>query len=169
MRPLAMLLLPIAFAGCLFDPVIPSSQLSGWHAIDIGTVSLAGDLPSVEIERFAGDLAVFSGAFSHLAGSPAGGAVPARVFLIRHPKLAKRFHLGVAIGGWTLPTLDGQFCAVAVQSNRVATRSVLYHEYTHVLLRRGRRAPVPPWYDEGLASFFETLHARGDTVVVGAA
>jgi tetratricopeptide (TPR) repeat protein len=170
MRRAAVLLLPITLAGCLLNPVIRPSQLAGWNSIEIGTVSVAGDLPAEEIERFGRDLALFSAAFAKLAGSPEGGGVPARVFLIRDPKLARRFHLEAGgIAGWALPTLDGHFCVVAVQTNRIATRGVLYHEYTHVLLRRGRRAPVPPWYDEGLASFFETLHGRGDAVVVGAA
>ena len=169
MRRLAVLMLPLALAGCALRPVIPKSQLGGWHAIDIGTVSLAGDLPAEEIARVAADLALFSGAFAQLASSPSAGAVPASVFLVRDPGLAKRFHLGGGIAGWTLPTLDGQFCTVAVERNRSATRSTLYHEYTHVLVRRGRRAPAPPWYDEGLASFFETLDRRGDSVVVGAA
>jgi tetratricopeptide (TPR) repeat protein len=168
--PGLLLLLLVAAAGCAPGPAIPRAQLNGWHAVDIADVRIVGDVGADEIQRFGEALALFEGVFAHLAGwTPGGGGIPVRVVLVREPGLARHFGLGGGVAGWALTTLDGGFSAVAARESHAETRFTLFHEYTHVQLRRHRRAPVPPWYDEGLASFFGTLEARDGAVVVGAA
>jgi hypothetical protein len=132
-------------------------------------VRLLGDLPQDEMQRFADDLVLFDAAFAYLVGwSPGPGAASVTIFLIRDRELAARLHLGRGIAGWAHITLEGAYCAVEARADYGQTRETLFHEYTHVLLRRGRRAPLPRWYDEGIASFFGTLDARSGAVVVGA-
>lgn len=167
LAPALLLVLP---AGCALGPGIPRAHLTGWSVVDAAELRLLGDIPAAELESLAADLALFDASFAHLLRSPPSDAgVRVRIVLIRERELARRFGLGNGIGGWALPTLDGSFSAVEAGGAYVETRSILFHEYTHVLLRRDRRAPVPPWYDEGLASFFATLSARDGAVVVGAA
>jgi Flp pilus assembly protein TadD len=168
--PLAPALAFLLLAGCAPGPAIPRASLRGWHAVEVGDVRIVGDVGADEVARHGEALALFQGVFAHLAGWSAGvGGVPVRVVLLREPALARHFGLGGGVAGWALVTLDGGFAAVAARESHAETRSTLFHEYTHVLLRRNRRAPVPPWYDEGLASFFGTLEARDGAVVVGAA
>jgi Flp pilus assembly protein TadD len=144
--------------------------MAGWHAIEGTGFRLVGNAPPDTLQKLARELALFEGAFAHLARRPAN-AVSARVpiYLFRDRDLAARFELGGMVAGWTLPTLAGCFAAVRVRPNHVETRATLFHEYTHALLRRGRRAPVPPWYDEGLSTYFSTLGFRDGAIVVGAA
>jgi tetratricopeptide (TPR) repeat protein len=163
-------LLLLAGAGCALVPAVPRTQLEGWSAVEAAEVRILGDLPADEMQRLADEIALFDAAFAHLASwSPRAGAVPVTVFAIRERELARRFGLGRGVAGWALLSLDGGFAAVEVGASAVATRSTLFHEYTHVLLRRNRRAPLPPWYDEGLASFFGTLGVRDGAVIVGMA
>jgi tetratricopeptide (TPR) repeat protein len=166
---LVIAVLLLAPSGCVPPPAIPRAQLDGWSIVDVGQVRLLGDVPPEEIQRLADDLALFDATFAHLVGwSPTAGAVPVTVFLIRNRELARRFDLERWFDSWAHVTLDGAFSVVLARADYASTRSTLFHEYTHVLLRRGRRAPLPPWYDEGVASFFGTLDARGGAVVVGA-
>ncbi len=166
LAPALLLLLP---AGCAPGPMIPRAQLEGWTVVDVANVRLLGDVGHDEMQRLADDLALFDATFAHLARwSPTEGALPATVFLIRESELARHFGLGGDIAGWALTTLDAGFSAIAARANYTSTRFTLFHEYTHVLLQRNRRAPLPPWYNEGLASFFGTLDGRDGAVVVGA-
>jgi Flp pilus assembly protein TadD len=163
--PLPLLL---AAAGCALGPAIPRRQLEGWSAVEAAEVRVLGDVSPDEMQRLADEIALFDAAFAHLAGwSPRDGAVPVTVFAIRERELARRFGLGRGVAGWALLTLDGGFAAVGVGASPVAARSTLFHEYTHVLRRRNRRAPLPPWYDEGLASFFGTLAVRDGALILG--
>jgi tetratricopeptide (TPR) repeat protein len=165
---LVVALLLLAASACVPPPAIPHGQLRDWSSVEVGRVRLFGDIAPEEIQRFADDLALFDASFAHLSGwAPAAKTVPVTVFLIRDPKLARRFGLGRGIAGWAHLTLDAIFSAVQVRTDYTETRSTLFHEYTHMLLRRGRRAPLPPWYDEGVASFFQTVDARDDVVLVG--
>ncbi len=161
--------LQLALQGCAPPPTIPRSRLDGWSIADVGHVRLLGDIPHTEIQRLADDLALFDATFARITGrSHPAQEVPVTVFLIRDPELARCFDLGQGVAGWAHITLDGAFSAILARPDYAATRSTLFHEYTHVLLRRGRRAPLPPWYDEGVASFFGTWYARDSVVVVGA-
>lgn len=161
-------LLLLATASCAPGPMIPGVQLDGWNAVEASEVRILGDLAPDEMQRLADELALFDATFAYLARwSPTAGAVPITVFVIRDRELAKRFGLGHGVAGWARITLDGGFSAVEARANHAEMRSTLFHEYTHVLLRRNRRAPLPPWYDEGLASFFSTLNGRDGAVLVG--
>jgi len=165
---IAPALLVFATASCALGPMIPGVQLDGWTAVEASEVRILGDLAPHEMQRLADELAFMDATFAYLASwSPTAGAVPVRVFVIRDRELARRFGLGRGVAGWALTTLDGSFSTVEARANHAEMRSTLFHEYTHVLLRRNRRAPLPPWYDEGLASFFSTVDGRDGAVLVG--
>jgi tetratricopeptide (TPR) repeat protein len=132
-------------------------------------VRLIGDLPADEMRTLAGDLARFDAIFTKLAGWPAASnPTPLAIYLFRNRELAARFGLGRHLVGWEMGTLDASFITVEITSGQDEDRSVLFHEYTHVLLARNQRAPIPPWINEGLACYFMTVSERGGAVVLGA-
>jgi len=49
----------------------------------------------------------------------------------------------------------------------VASRTILYHEYVHFLLRNNGGMLLPRWYDEGFAEFLGTAERRDETLVIG--
>ncbi len=164
---LAFALLVPACAGSTW---IPRSRLAGWLAVESGGARILGDVTPEEMQRLAGDLARFDAIFARLIGRPAGGATaPLTVHLFRSRELAERFGLGRGVAGWTHAALDAAYVTVEIASGRDEDRNTLLHEYTHVLLAQNRRAPLPRWVDEGLATYFSTVGERGGSVVVGAA
>jgi tetratricopeptide (TPR) repeat protein len=129
---------------------------------------MIGDAPPEELRTLAGELALFDRAFALLARMPAEPLEPVSIFVLSNPELARRFGLAGSVAGWMVATLEGCFAVVEAQRAHVETRATLLHEYTHALLRRNRRGPLPPWYDEGLSSYFSTFSVREDGVVLGA-
>jgi len=164
------LLLALLAPACAGGARIPRSQLAGWHAAEARGTRLIGDLAAEEIQRLAGDLVRFDAIFAKLAGWPeAANTTPLVICLFRSREIAKHFGLGRGVAGWALGALDGSFITVEISSGRDEDRNTLLHEYTHVLLSRNQRAPLPRWYNEGLASYFSTVSERNGAVVVGAA
>lgn len=147
----------------------PASRLVGFSATDAAGPRILGDVAADEMRRLATDLARFDAIFARLTGLPSGGGgPPLTVHLFRDHELAVAFGLGRGRAVWSFGTLDGSFIGVEVSPGRDESRNTLYHEYTHYLLARARRAPLPRWYHEGLACYFGTLSERGGAVVLGA-
>ena len=169
-RGAVALLLAFLVPACAGSTWIPLSRLSGWHAAQVGDTRLIGDLAPEELERLARDLARFDAIFAKLAGWPeAALTTPLTIYVFRNREIAERFGLGRGLAGWAFGALDASFIALEISSGRDEDRNTLFHEYTHVLLRRNQRAPLPRWLDEGLACYFSTVSERDDAVVVGAA
>lgn len=169
-RAALALLLALLAPACAGSSWIPLSRLSGWHAAQAGSTRLIGDVAPEALEGLARDLARFDAIFAKLAGWPERAlTTPLTITLFRNREIGARFGLGRGLAGWALGALDASFIAVQITSGRDEDRNTLFHEYTHVLLRRNQRAPLPRWLDEGLASYFSSVSERDDAVVVGAA
>jgi tetratricopeptide (TPR) repeat protein len=166
----ALLLLVLLTPACASRSRIPLSQLAGWCAAEARGTRLIGDLAPEEMRSLAGDLLRFDAIFAKLAGWPETiSTTPLSIYLFRNRAIAERFGLGRGVEGWALDTLDESFITVHISSSwENGDRSTLFHEYTHVLLGRNQRTPLPRWYHEGLASYFSTVYERGGAVIVGA-
>jgi Flp pilus assembly protein TadD len=165
----AALLLALLASACAGFSGIPRSRLDAWHATETGGVRLVGDVTPEELRELAGSLARFDAIFAMLVGWRPGAGTPLCVYLLRDRGVAERFGLARGVAGFAFSTLDESFIAVYVTSGRDEDRNTLFHEYTHFLMGRNRRAPLPRWYGEGLATYFGTVSERGGAVVVGAA
>jgi len=75
-----------------------------------------------------------------------------------------------------MPNIVG-FMRSTLRSNRMVSggsslsmgqRSIMFHEYVHLLLRSASSVNYPGWYDEGLADMLATVHEKGDRIVIGA-
>jgi tetratricopeptide (TPR) repeat protein len=164
------LLLALLLPACAVPSRIPASRLVGWHAAESGRTRIVGDLAPEQLQKLASELARFDAIFAKLAGWPEGASKsPLAVYLFRDREVALRYGLGRGTLGWALGTLEGSFITVLISSAAHEDRNTLFHEYTHVLLAMNQRAPLPRWYNEGLATYFSTVSERDGAVIVGAA
>lgn len=72
------------------------------------------------------------------------------------------------VGGYFLPTPNGNYIALNVESRGGEPAEVIFHEYEHFIMRNNLpRAPL--WLNEGLAEFYSTFQAEedGQKVVLG--
>ena len=90
--------------------------------------------------------------------------LPVRVFVFRGESEFERFQVHRGIAGYYQPGTDRDY--IAMQLSGADTYRVVYHEYTHLLLRHaGYRVPV--WFNEGIAELFSTADVGKSEVRVG--
>lgn len=90
--------------------------------------------------------------------------LPVRVFVFRGESDFERFQVNRGIAGYYQPGADRDY--IAMQVSGADTYRVVYHEYTHLLLRHaGYRGPV--WFNEGIAELFSTADVGKSEVRVG--
>ncbi|HEY3757164.1 MAG TPA: DUF1570 domain-containing protein [Opitutaceae bacterium] len=72
------------------------------------------------------------------------------------------------VAGYFLPNEDEVEIAMTtdVGGPQMDSRTVIYHEYVHLLLN-ARKANFPPWLDEGLAEVFSTFKVEDGKVTYG--
>jgi tetratricopeptide (TPR) repeat protein len=72
------------------------------------------------------------------------------------------------LGGLSLPTADKNYVLMRLDAEGDHPYAVIYHEYTHLLIRRGS-ASVPLWLNEGLAEFYQNTEIREKEALLGEA
>src|SRR5207249_4069641 len=82
------------------------------------------------------------------------------------PFLPQRNGRPAALRGYFHRDADGYAIAMALDEGEESS-SIVFHEYAHLLLQRGRILPI--WLNEGLAEYFSTfaLSSRGRTADIG--
>lgn len=73
--------------------------------------------------------------------------------------------------GYFQPGRDVNYITLAADANGNGSYAVIFHEYTHFLIRNNLgESKIPPWYNEGIAGYYETLAVEGDRkITLGAA
>ena len=76
----------------------------------------------------------------------------------------------VGVAGYFQPGEDVDYITLAIPADQIDPLSTAVHEYFHSLLESNfDRSQLPPWANEGLAEYFETVHVEnGRNIVVGA-
>ncbi len=70
------------------------------------------------------------------------------------------------IAGYFQPGEDVNYITLSTEGESDETFRVIFHEYTHFILDTNYgRADVPPWFNEGLAEYYETFAIRDDRIV----
>lgn len=68
--------------------------------------------------------------------------------------------------GYFLPGQDVNYITLSAESQTAGNFNVIFHEYTHFLVRNNLgESVIPPWYNEGLAEYYETFAVEGDQKV----
>ena len=90
--------------------------------------------------------------------------LPVRVFVFRGDADFRPYQVHAEAAGYYQPGTDRD--TIAMQLAGSDTYRVVYHEYTHLLLRHaGYRVPV--WFNEGIAELFSTADVGKDEVRIG--
>lgn len=143
-----------------------------WTSLRTEHFLLIGDASPRAIKdvalRFEQFRAAVASAFPVLADSRPGPPVIVIVFRDQRsyePYKPKFNGKTVQVGGYFLGSRDVNYITLAADSGGDDFRA-LYHEYTHLLLQR-ISANLSPWFNEGLAEFFSTFDASGNTARFG--
>ncbi len=72
----------------------------------------------------------------------------------------------IEIAGYYLGGQDRNFIALDLSANNAL--EAIFHEYAHMLLN-GNYPPMPVWFDEGFAQYYETITIDRKTITLGKA
>jgi tetratricopeptide (TPR) repeat protein len=91
--------------------------------------------------------------------------VPTRVFVA--PEGARDFGIGSQALGWFRPEMRQNTAVVGKGGGGLTLTVVLFHEYTHFLVRNQGPVAYPPWFDEGFAEVLMTMRFKDQYALVG--
>lgn len=67
------------------------------------------------------------------------------------------------IAGYFQAGQDANYITLSTEGEMAGTYSTIFHEYTHFLVNTNLgKSDIPPWFNEGLAEYYETFSMDGD-------
>ena len=155
--------------SCSSAPSLERFDTEGWLELEGPGFFVIGNAPESDLRTLAHELAVFDALVTRVTNVHRGASsVPLRIYVFEDETQAELL-LPSYVAGQMVPSLSGYYTLQSIRDgDYVFTREVLFHEYTHYVLRKGRRQPYPRWYDEGFALFLSSVRWREDTIIVGA-
>jgi len=162
------LLTMVALASTVAAPIAFQSRESGeWKRIRTANLVVVGNAGESELRRSAHNLEEFRRTLQRVFPAiKQTSPVPTVVVLLKNEAAFARFRPRDERGK-PRSTLSGYFTAgpdvgymvlYPGGNNRSETYDLLFHEYTHFVLRQNLRQ-VPSWLNEGIAEFYSTFES----------
>lgn len=136
--------------------------------------NLIGNAPEREIRRVATKLEQFREVFQRLFGGVNfGSPIPTTVVVFKNDGAYKPFKpvksngkIENFIAGYFIPGEDVNYITLSTEHESAQTFSIIFHEYTHFIVRNNfGESRIPPWFNEGLAEYYETFAIKDDREV----
>jgi tetratricopeptide (TPR) repeat protein len=155
----------------------PAQTSSGWTSVRSKNFFLIGDAAEPDIRAAAAKLEEFRRAFGIMfptlkldAAGTRTNVVVFRNAASYRPFKPKRSD-GTAdepVAGYFQASSDTNYITLSIPEANADRFGTIYHEYLHYLVEANAGGrDLPPWLNEGLAEYFETLRVSGRTVSLG--
>ena len=162
-----------AFAG----HAVVAQSADVWNSVDSQYFSIIGNASVANLQATAIRLEQFRWAFSHVYPNfKLDNDRKTKIVLFKDAASYFEFlpkrpdgSTDVGVAGYFQPGDDINYITFALSSERTDPLSTAVHEYFHSVLESNYdRAQLPPWVNEGLAEYFETVSiADQKNIVVG--
>ena len=145
-----------------------------WIKVRSKNFYLIGNAADKDIRRVATKLEQFRVVFSNLFPKMKfTSAIPTTVIVFKSDRAFKPYKPVNAAGkatdwvaGYFQPGEDINYITITTEGEREETFRTIFHEYTHYLVDNTMgRSSVPPWFNEGLAEYYERFLIEGDQKV----
>lgn len=166
--PRRSLIVFFIFAVALVTPAAAQDQ---WISARSTNFHLIGNAKEGEIRRVATRLEQFREVFVQLFPSlKYSSPVPTTVIVFRNEKAFRPYKPQTAEGkaskwvaGYFSPREDANYIVLSTEGESQQTYQTIYHEYVHYLVNNSfGRSKVPPWFNEGLAEYYDQFSIEGD-------
>lgn len=143
------------------------SAKDDWLKVQSNNFQLIGNANEKELRRVATKLEQFRFVFTQLFprmnfNSP----IPTRVVVFKDEKSFKPFSSVEWAAGYFQPGEDINYIVLSTEGEKEDTFRVIFHEYTHFLIDNSLgRSNIPPWFNEGIAEFYEQFLIENDQKV----
>ncbi len=158
----------IGIAGACVLSLWSSAVRAEWQLVETPHVEMRGDAPVADMQRLAGDLEALDALMTKVTGVTRKPSRPVVIYVFASNSEAQALTgLSRLNGGLTQSSPEGpQIVAAAVASGGPnSLRRALFHEYAHAFRSTQLPGPRPLWFDEGFATFFESVTPQAGAVL----
>lgn len=148
-----------------------------WTRVESKNFLLVGNADETKIRQIAARLEQFRQAFRQiLPGTNFDSLVPTTIVVFRDDAAFRPFKplrdngdVRDNVRGYFQPGLDVNYIALSAEGDDKKVFGTIFHEYAHFIVNNNfGRANVPPWFNEGLACYFQTFQLETSSrAVVG--
>jgi tetratricopeptide (TPR) repeat protein len=152
----------------------PGFAKDEWIKVRSKNFYMIGNAADKDIRRVANKLEQFRVVFSSLFPSMKfTSAIPTTVIVFKSEKAFNPYKPINAAGkttewaaGYFQPSEDINYIVLSTEGEKDETYRTIFHEYVHFLVDNTLgRANVPPWFNEGLAEYYEQFSIENDQKV----
>lgn len=150
-----------------------NTELAGRPWVELRTPSFRAFAcgKTQELMSVVARLEQFRLAYSSLAGAQSVASVPILMYAFPDDRAFTPFkplYEGKPknVSGYFTRAMEANFIALDLGISDAATLEMIFHEYTHLLLRRNARY-WPLWLEEGMAELYSTFATSGNEVLIG--
>src|SRR5215207_2087703 len=144
-----------------------ASAKDEWLRIQSKNFQLVGNASEKDLLRAATKLEQFRRVFTQLFprmnfNSP----IPTRVVVFRDKKAYEQFRVIEWAAGYFQPGDDVNYIVLTAEGSETQNYTTIFHEYTHFLIDNSLgRSKIPPWFNEGIAEYYEQFLIENDQKV----
>jgi len=143
------------------------SAKDDWLRVQSKNFQLVGSASDRDLRRVATKLEQFRYVFTQLFPKMNFSApIPTRVVVFKDKKTFDQFKPIEWASGYFQPGEDINYIVLTAEGDGKANFQTIFHEYTHFLIDNSiGRVNAPPWFNEGLAEFYEQFAIEDDRKV----
>jgi len=158
-----ILLICVVFAAANFEV----SAKDEWLRIQSKNFQMVGNAAEKDLRRVATKLEQFRVVFTQLfPNMKFNSPIPTRVVVFKDRKTFDQFKPIEWATGYFQPGEDINYIVLTIEGNEAETFPTIFHEYTHFLIDNSLgRANIPPWFNEGIAEYYERFLIENDQKV----
>ena len=162
------------FCVCLFVFAHQVSAKDKWINVRSKNFNLIGNASEKEIRGAATKLEQFRETFRQLFPKARfNSSIETNVVVFKNDSSYNPFKPKLAdgktdkdIAGYFQPGEDLNYITLSTEGDKADTYGTIFHEYVHFLLDTNfGRSEVPPWFNEGLAEYYQTFKIEDDQKV----
>ncbi len=145
-----------------------------WTRVKSKNFHLIGNASEKDIRKVATKLEQFRETFRLILKSANfDSAIPNNVIVFKSGSSYKQFKpkrgdgkIDDGIAGYFQPGKDANYITLSIEGEDSETFGTIFHEYVHFMvdLNLGK-SEVPPWFNEGLAEYYQTFEIENDQKV----
>ena len=145
-----------------------------WLQVRSKNFNLIGNAGEKDIRKVATKLEQFRETFRQLfANTNLNASIPTNVIVFKSGNAYKPFKPKRAdgkidnfIAGYFQPGEDVNYITISTEGEDADTYGTIFHEYVHFIINTNfGKSEVPPWFNEGLAEYYQTFEIDEDQKV----
>jgi tetratricopeptide (TPR) repeat protein len=162
-----ILLVCAVFAAANTAVFAQTEKDGAWLRIQSKNFQLVGNAGERDLQRVATRLEQFRHVFAQLFPElKFSSPIPTRVVVFKDKKTFDRFKTIEWAEGFFQPGDDVNYIVLSAEGGEAGNLTTIFHEYTHFLIDNSLgRAKIPPWFNEGIAEYYERFLIENDQKV----